>query len=81
MDKTPLERACDALDGQGNLAAAIGVSPQAISQWVNRKRPLPLERVKDIVRATSGRITAHDLAPDTFPAGFEFPPEQEPAAA
>lgn len=74
-----IERACEALGGQGNLAVAIGVSPQAISQWVTGKRPLPMERVKDIVLASKGAVSAHDLMPGFFPEGFEFP--AEPAAA
>lgn len=30
---------------------------------------------KQIVRATGGEVSPHDLFPETFPSGFEFPPE------
>ena len=69
-----------------NLAAAIGVTPQAVNQWVSRG-VAPVDRVKEIVKAVAGKVTAHDLAPGIYPQGFEFPadppakPERKVAAA
>lgn len=56
---------------QGKLAAALGVSQSAVSQWV--KKGVPAERVPALVRESQGRVTAHELRPDLYPQGFEFP--------
>lgn len=58
------------------LGSRVGVSQGAISQW--RRDGVPLDRVRAVVRATDGLVSAHDLRPDLFPAGFEFPPEPQP---
>lgn len=58
------------------MAQAVGVSPQAVNQWVSRKKA-PVDRVKTIVVATDGAVTAHDLAPEIYPKDFRFP-EQPP---
>lgn len=50
------------------LAASLGVSPSAISQW----HRVPAERALDIERITG--IPRHDLRPDLYPT------EQETAA-
>lgn len=80
MDKRAIDRACDGVGGQGKLAALLRVTPQAVNQWVSKGR-VPVDRVKDVVRATDGTVTAHDLAPELFPEGFEFPPEPASEAA
>ena len=69
-------------NSQTKLAAAVGVSQSAVSQWVNGGMISP-HRVRVIVQATNGLVTAHDLAPDLYPAGFVFPadgPQVEAAA-
>jgi len=63
-----------ALVGLAPLARELGVSYQAIRKW-ERSGSVPAARVKQIVAATGGRISAHDLRPDLYPEGFEFPPE------
>ena len=77
MDKSAIERACDAVGGQVKLADAIGVTPQAVNQWVSRQ-VVPVDRVREIVRAVENKVTAHDLAPSIFPKGFTFPPDTKP---
>lgn len=71
-----LERAITTAGGITALANAIKVTPQVVVNW--RKRGVPTERVRAIVQATNGEVSAHDLAPDLFPEGFEFPPESAP---
>lgn len=44
------------------LAACLGVSPSAISQW----QRVPAERVLDIERITG--VKRHELRPDIYPA-------------
>lgn len=61
------------LFGLKELASRLGVTYQAIRKW-ERSR-VPDDRVKQIIIATDGAVTAHDLRPDLYPEGFEFPPE------
>lgn len=55
------------------LAARIGVTQSAVSQWL--RDGVPAQRVRGIVAASGGEVTAHDLRPDLYPEGFEFPPK------
>ena len=55
-----------ARDGAGGptaLGNALGISPQAISQWGK----VPAERVLDVERITG--VSRHQLRPDLYPAG------------
>lgn len=64
----------------GKLAALIGVTSQAVSQW---KKP-PATRVLDIERETG--VRRYDLRPDIYPvrrrkADKAAPPPREPVEA
>ena len=50
---------------QAELAAKVGVSPMALSNW--KRRGVPPERVLDIERATGGQVSRHELRPDIYP--------------
>lgn len=50
------------------LARDCEVSPQAVVKW---KRSVPAGQVRRVVAATGGALTAHDLRPDLYPAGFQ----------
>jgi DNA-binding transcriptional regulator YdaS (Cro superfamily) len=63
---TPLLKACHVVGGQSKLAQLVGVTPQAVHQWLARGRP-PVERVLAIEAATSGKIPRHHLRPDIYP--------------
>ncbi len=54
----------------GNL---IGVSQGMVWQWEAGETDFTIDKVKKIAAVTGGEVSAHDLIPDTFPAGFEFP--------
>lgn len=56
---------------QSALAKRIGVSQSAVSQWI--RDGVSAERVRQIVQATDGVVTAHELRPDLYPSGFVFP--------
>lgn len=64
MNKSPLDCAIEIVGGPAALARAIGVSPQAISQW----KRAPIRRVLDIEKATGAKVTRSELRPDIYPA-------------
>lgn len=59
--KTALKRAMDAVGGQAALAAKIGISAQAVSQWDE----VPPLRVLEVERASG--VSRHELRPDLYP--------------
>ncbi|MEA9550512.1 Cro/CI family transcriptional regulator [Xanthomonas campestris] len=50
--------------GQAALARRLGVSPQAVSQWVKGHRPVPPKHAIAIERETG--VSRHTLRPDVF---------------
>jgi DNA-binding transcriptional regulator YdaS (Cro superfamily) len=50
---------------QSRLAALLGVTPQAVQQWVDRNR-VPAERCVAVERAVDGQVTRYELNPDVF---------------
>lgn len=63
-EKNAIQRACDVVGGQANLARAIGVTPSMVNQWGAGLRPIPLDRCVDIERATGKQVTCEELRPD-----------------
>lgn len=63
--KQALKRAIDAAGGSGALAATLGITAQAVSQWdeVPPLRVLAVERVSGVPR--------HELRPDLYPEPAE----------
>lgn len=71
VSENPLAAYLDGGSGRAaDLARSCGVSPQAVDKW---KRRVPAERVRQIVEATDRALSAHDLRPDLYHDGFEFP--------
>lgn len=64
--KHPIDRASDYLGGAGKLAALLGVSAQAISNW--KERGVPIERCVAIEQATNSEVTRRELRPDDWAA-------------
>lgn len=56
------------LDQNSNaeFARAIDCPPAFVSQWKNGHRPVPIEYMADIERATNGQVTRKDLRPDDW---------------
>ncbi|MBA0360988.1 helix-turn-helix domain-containing protein [Stenotrophomonas maltophilia] len=50
--------------GQAGLARLLGVTPQAVNQWVSGTRPVPSRHVLAIESATG--VSRHLLRPDVF---------------
>lgn len=66
---TPIQRACKALGSASALAAAIGKSPQFVSQLVSGHKQVPAELCPLIEKATRERpgaevVTCEELRPD-----------------
>jgi len=64
MSATALDRAIKAAGGGKVLAEKCGVSAMAVSQW--KKRGVPAERVRAVVRAANSQVLAHELRPDLY---------------
>jgi DNA-binding transcriptional regulator YdaS (Cro superfamily) len=43
------------------LAKRLNVAPSLVSQWKNGTRPIPVERMTDIEKATGGLVTRKDM--------------------
>jgi DNA-binding transcriptional regulator YdaS (Cro superfamily) len=65
-----LERAVVQAGGQSELARKLGVSRQAIHQWIAKGR-CPAERVLAVEMATGRRTRRWQIRPDLYPAPDE----------
>ena len=59
--KRALDRAIKSAGGKGRLAAALSITPQAISQWES----VPPLKVLAVEAATG--VPRHELRPDLYP--------------
>lgn len=48
------------------VAQAMGITAPVVSDWVNEKKRIPLERCPAIERITQGEVTRKDLRPDDW---------------
>ena len=60
----PIDRAAALLGSQSALAAALGVSKTAVSQWKEAGRRVPAEHCPKIERLTGGAMRCEELRPD-----------------
>lgn len=65
-NKTALVSAIEHLGGVGRLAAAVGVRPSAVSNWLARNAMPSALFCAAIERATEGAVTRRDLRPDDW---------------
>lgn len=72
---TAIERACEIVGGQAEIARICDVTDQAVYKWVKKGFP-PAERCISIEEATNSKVTRYELRPDVF--GSE-PPKQQVA--
>ena len=79
MKENPSATAVRAAGGPSALAAALGVSSAAVSQWVAGVRKIPGERCPAIERATQATVTVETLRPDVHWARIPDPAWPHPA--
>ena len=48
------------------LAAELGVTHEAVRQWVYKRRRVPAGQCKRIERYTGGMVSASEMRPDIF---------------
>jgi DNA-binding transcriptional regulator YdaS (Cro superfamily) len=60
-----LEAAIARAGGQKALAKLLGVGQSYVSNWKNRNKRVPAERVLEIERVTG--VPRHQLRPDLYP--------------
>ncbi len=63
MDEHPIDAAARVLGSQSALAAVLGVTKGAVSQWKDAERQVPFEHCPAIERATGGLVTCEELRP------------------
>lgn len=56
-----IKKAARIVGSSSALAAALGVSPPAVCQWLHKKRPVPAKRCKQIEKATGGEVSVKEL--------------------
>ncbi len=59
-----LARAVQIMGGPSAAARALGVTPQAVSFWLNGQRSLSAEQCIAIERETAGAVKVEELRPD-----------------
>ena len=64
MHEHPIDRAAEIVGSQVALAALLGVTKAAVSQWKDTGRRVPLEHCPAIERATNGAVRCEELRPD-----------------
>jgi DNA-binding transcriptional regulator YdaS (Cro superfamily) len=65
--KHPIDTAAEVMGSQAALAAALGVTRAAVSQWKDPERKVPAEHCPVIERETRARgvaVTCEQLRPD-----------------
>lgn len=62
----PIDKAADIVGSQTALAAVLGVSKGAVSQWKDEDRRVPAAHCVAIEQQTKGAVTRRDLRPDDW---------------
>lgn len=65
-NKSPIERACEAVGSQAEMARILGVTPAMVNQLTKGHRPIPIEHCYAIETATGGVVTRRELRPDDW---------------
>ena len=63
-EQTIIEKAVEVAGGVAALARRVGVSSQAVSQWLSGVTRPSLENAKAVEAATEGAVRWRDIRPD-----------------
>lgn len=63
-EQTIIEKAVEVAGGVAALAGRVGVSSQAVSQWLSGVTRPSLENAKAVEAATEGAVRWRDIRPD-----------------
>ncbi len=63
--ENPVEKVIRLAKGQTPLAKGLGITPQAVQQWVVEGQ-IPPGRCKAIEKFLGGRMTRAEMRPDVF---------------
>lgn len=66
-----LRRAKDLLGSEAAVADAVGVKQPSVNYILNDGKKVPAEWCLALERATTGKVTRHDLRPDLYPVEDE----------
>lgn len=66
MSELGIQKAHKIMGGTSAMAAALGVKPPTVSQWVRGQRPVPPRFCRQIEAATARAVRCADLRPDIF---------------
>lgn len=72
---TPIQKAIDAVGGQGALARLLKVHPALVSQWRTGRRPVAAHHILSIEAMT--QVSRHELRPDIFGVQPEPDPDSD----
>lgn len=61
-----IDEALKFFGSQVALARAVGVSPQAVNQWITGRRPISVRLAIRIETLTKGKITCKQLLPHLY---------------
>lgn len=65
-----LRRAIEIVGSQAKLAEKIDTAQSTVWYWLNKKDgKVPYNFCARVAKATSNRVTKHELRPDLFPKG------------
>jgi len=59
-----IRQAADQLGGVTEMAKKLGISTQAVYQWIRGERQVPAERCPQIERLTAGAVRCEQIRPD-----------------
>lgn len=67
--KEVTKRAVKAIGGQEAVASGLGISQQAVSQWISKKGVVPVGHVlhvEHLLKEKGSSIDRYDLRPDVY---------------
>lgn len=76
IDMCALKKACLVVGGTARLAKILGVSRQAVSQWLRHVDQIPFRRCLEIEALTDRAVTCEELRPDIDWSNYRRRPDE-----